>query len=826
MSKITLPIDSYLNEALALLAECKNLIVRAEPGAGKTTRLPPELLKITDKAIWVLEPRRIAAISASQRIAEENGWPLGGQVGYQVRFENKSSRETRLLFLTEALLMRKLLQDPELKDVGCVVLDEFHERSLHVDLALAALKELQELSRPDLKIVVMSATLDTAPLARYLEKPAVLDVPGKVFPLEVHLDSKQQSLRTDFDFIERMRKLIQKACVENKDGDILCFLPGKGEIERTGEALATWADGAGIKIFALHGSLKLEEQKAALIAIPGVRKIILATNVAESSLTVQGVRIVVDSGLQRLSSVNQRTGLESLELTRIARASATQRAGRAARLGPGTAYRAWTKHDEAAMRDFDLPEVQRSDLADSLLLLAALGIGNFAGFSWFEPPPGRALQQARDFLIDLGAIDAGGQLTKLGEELRQFPVHPRIGRMLLTGRQMQIPNFACELAALLSEKGSSNAGTGETGENDLILQWSRWRSAPDQARNRNLSRAAQHLKDLVRSPAGDRKVDPYNDSAEVLLGAYSDRLCRRRRPHEPQAKMAGGRGVKLHPNSSVKTSGYFIALDLADGRDSSETMVFQAVGIPDSLIEKHIAGQAKKETHLEWDKETDRFVITEGSQWRGIAIGREHTRPANAQEVEGHLAPLALENWDAWTQKNEELSAWLARLRHLNQYDSKWPQLNEEQKLNGLEQAFFGESSFNSAAKKDLIPYFENQLSGEQRRALNDLCPSHWTAPTGTSLRVQYSAEQGPSIEVRLQELFGLAEAPKVCGRNMTLVLLAPNYRPTQVTRDLASFWRNGYPEVRKEMRSRYPKHSWPEDPLTAPPQRGPKRRK
>jgi ATP-dependent helicase HrpB len=819
--RIPLPIDQFLPELLSTLRKQPSLVLSAAPGAGKTTRLPPRLLEITDKAVWVLEPRRIAAISASQRIAEENGWELGREVGYQVRFENRSSRTTRLLFLTEALLLRKLLQDPELKDVGCVVLDEFHERSLHVDLALGALKELQELARPDLKIVVMSATLNAAPLAAYLGGAPAMDVPGKLHPLKVVYEEKSQLLRTGPDFTERMRRLIQRAFSESSEGDLLCFLPGRGEIEWLRQDLADWAELKSVALLPLHGQLNLQEQKAALESRPGRRRVILATNVAESSLTVEGVRIVVDSGLARIAQLHPRTGFESLDLARISKASATQRAGRAARLGPGTVYRAWIPYDELSMKEFEPPEISRTDLAESLLLLAALGVTKAESFSWFEAPPGRSLEQARAFLRALGAIDGEGALTATGRALREYPVHPRIAKLLLAGRERGLTHFACDLAALLSEGGGKGAPGARDGENDLWLRWQEWKRSTHHPRGRQLDRVAAQLRTL----AGEREEAPPSSQLEkampeLLLEIYGDRLCRRRRPHEPQAKMAGGRGVKLHPDSSVRSSEYFLAVELSEGRDVAETLVFQAVGVPDELVARKILPLASPANQVEWDGEKNRFFVNETEEWNGLPVGRWHRRPATASEVEGQLAELAHARWAQILAANSELSSWLARLRFLHKASGeKWPPLSPEQEREALEQACYGETSFEALTQKELVPYFENLLPEAQRNALASECPSHWVVPSGSRIRIVYSEEQGPQVEVRLQELFGLASQPRIAGQPLTLILLGPNFRPVQVTRDLASFWRSGYIEVRKELRARYPKHSWPEDPLTAPPQ-------
>ncbi len=797
----------------------KSLVLTAAPGAGKTTRLPPALLAEVQGQVLVLEPRRIAAIASAQRIAEENGWELGREVGYQVRFDNRSSRETRLLFLTEALLTRRLLRDPELKGVGCVVLDEFHERSLHVDLALGALKELKELYRPDLHIVVMSATLDPAPLLSYLGEAVHADIPGKLHPLEIRYDDKSMLLRTGPEFTERIQRLVQKAAQEQPLGDILVFLPGRGEIERLRTALGPWAEDRDISLFALHGQLDLAEQKEALRPRKN-RKVLLATNVAESSLTVDGVRVVVDSGLARISQIHPKTGFASLDLSRISKASATQRAGRAARQAPGTVYRAWIPYDEFSMKNYEAAELFRSDLSESLLLLAALGVPQPESFSWYEAPPSKALDSARAFLRAIGAVGADGKLTALGEKLRELPVHPRVAKLLLRGEEMGLGNLACELAALLSEPGG-RLPPGHGAENDLWIRRAEWKSSPSHPRHRNLERSALQLKSLLRRSAEQSSLPPKELEhlvPELLLSVYADRLCRRRRANEPQALMAGGRGVKLHPDSSVRSSEYFLAVELSEGQDHSETQVFQAVGVPSEIVESKLRQDGKVVKRLEWDEEKARFFVTEGKEWNGLLLGSSHRRPADPSELEGKLGELAFQRWDRLLASNEDLAAFFLRLRFLEKCDEKWALPTEEKIREALEMACYGETSLEALARKPLVSFFEGTLSEEHRQVLERECPTHFVVPTGNKMRIHYSEEQGPQVEVRLQELFGMKAAPRLAGQPVTLVLLGPNYRPVQITRDLESFWKNGYPEVRKEMRTRYPKHSWPEDPLTAPP--------
>ena len=819
---VSLPIDDFLGHARELFARHSNLVLTAEPGAGKTTRLPPALLNEVTGKILVLEPRRIAAVSAAARIAEENGWELGGdQVGYQVRFDNKSSKNTRLIFLTEALLTRKMLADPDLKDVSCVILDEFHERSLHTDVAIALLKELQELSRPDLKIVVMSATLETKKLSAYLGTEALLKVPGKTFPLQTHYENKTMLLRTGPDFTDRLSSLTLTAFGAQGGADVLVFLPGRGEIERVGEKLRARLGDSAL-VLPLHGSLTLDEQRRALLPHPQKRKIILATNVAESSLTVQGVSTVVDSGLARVNQLHPKAGFESLDLQRVSLASATQRAGRAARTGPGHVYRAWSPHDEISMKDFETPEIHRSELSETVLLLAALGLTRPENVSWFEHPSAGALKTAGEFLRFIGALTPEGALTDLGTRMRRLPLHPRLAKLLLLSEDQGTTELGAELATLLSEKiPSGNSHHGQ--ENDLFDAWELWRRDP--SRFRLLDKTKRQLLQTLSSQKSAREPSFVNWAPAMLLEIYPDRLCRRRRVGEASAKMVGGRGVKLHPSSSVKQSEYFLALDVVEGSQSAETTVHRAVGVPTALVEKTLKPKAHPDARVEWNEDARQFQFVQSHTWQKLEIGNENRRPAKPEEIADQLAHLAAQRWEDLLKDNDTLAAWIKRLEFLVRLEPKFssqdpcpvPALSREKWIEGLELATYGESSLKTVSQKNLISYFEPLFAGEVLKRLDKDCPSTWVVPSGSRMKIQYSEEQGPFCEVRLQELFGLAESPTVAGQKLTLFLLGPNYRPVQVTRDLASFWKNGYIEVRKEMKTRYPKHSWPENPLEAP---------
>lgn len=807
---MTLPIDEFLPQIITTIKDHKNVIVSATPGAGKTTRLPVELSCYMERQIWVLEPRRIAALSAAHRIAEENHWKVGEEVGYQIRFANMQSKKTKILFLTEALLLKKLKTNPDLQNVDAVILDEFHERSIHIDLALAALKELQELSRPDLKIIVMSATLNAQNLAKYLDAAPIIDVPGKIFSQQIIYDDQSQILRTGPDFIDRMKKLVVRAAKQNLQGDILCFLPGRGEISRLHSQLSD-SFTLNYKIVPLHGQLSMAEQKEALLPA-SQRKIILATNIAESALTVDGVRIVVDCGLARQASQNLRTGFESLQLVKISKASATQRAGRSARQGPGVVYRAWTKHEESSQKDYDSPEISRVDLSEALLLLANLGINHFDQFSWFEKPSDLQLKTAENFLVNIGALERPIKLTLIGEKMGQLPLHPRLAKLLIFAEQKSCLDLACRMAALLTE--GQLKGSQET-ESDLPI-------------NEKLSATAQQMAQQLANLMGqnnnilmEKKFVASDELvAELLFEAYPDRLCRRRKKNQPEAKMVGGKGVQIHAQSSVKNSEYFLALEVAENSNTNQNaIVYSAVGLSNEFVENKLLNKCEPFSQIEWDAESEKFWTTKGRVWNDVYIGSVQKNISTSSEVQSQMVDLILDRWDYFSQKNEDLHHWMQRLQFFCQQYPQHAMISINEMRIALEQACYGEYSLENVFKKDLIFFFESTIDSQMIKKFNQECPSHWIAPTGNRFRVQYTPEQGPAVQIRLQEVFGLKQSPFICSQPMTFFLLAPNFRPVQVTRDLSSFWKNGYVEVRKEMRARYPKHSWPEDPITALPQ-------
>lgn len=823
---IALPIDEKIPSILELLKSTSNLVLSAAPGAGKTTRLPPALTKLiagTHQQVWVLEPRRMAAIAAAHRIAEEQNWKLGQEVGYQVRFDSNTSANTRLIFLTEALLARKILQDPELKDVGIIVLDEFHERSIHVDLALGLLKELQMLSRPDLQIVVMSATLNAKPLSDFLDSCPVIDVPGKLFELDILKVKQSQLLRTDQQFIERMIEQIKSQVLNSPQGkDILVFLPGMSEISRVQNQLEAWALEKNILLLPLSGSLGLKDQLQALRPAPQ-RKVILATNVAESSVTIDGVDTVIDSGLARTLRRHPRTDFEQLVISRISKASAKQRAGRAARQYPGRCIQVWTATDELSMSEFEIAEIHRVDLTETVLFLKKWGAGDLTAFSWFETPSSESLRKSESWLEKIGALEKG-KITQHGLKLAEIPVHPRIAQLLLMSEELGVPQLGCDLCALLQERDIRVSGHHPS-ESDLIERlellesYREGHALRDQQRVlETVDRASDQLRQWTKSKKKHSEVSP-TLVAELLLLAYPDRLCRRRSSGRRQAMMAGGRGVELTEGSSVKTADFFIALDLMELDVGKETQVRRASAIDRKVIDQHFSQQFVKKAELSFDETTKNFYIEEYNSIWEVPLEEPRRRLAKSQEVEEHLPEIFLKRWDRLLQDNEDLGAWWNRWLFFEQKSETSPHWSEESKREVLKMACLGENKWSSVIEKDLVYFFESQVASDTLKDFHRKCPARIEVPTGNKIRVHYHLDKNPHLEVRLQELFGMAQTPKVWDGKIaiTLHLLGPNYRPVQMTSDLSSFWTNTYAEVKSELKARYPKHSWPDDPRTAP---------
>jgi len=752
---VPLPVDDHLSRIRAALSAHRAVVVVAAPGAGKTTRVPPALVE--DGPVLVLQPRRVAARAIARRIADERGWTVGREVGWHVRFDRRVSAETRLTIATEGVLTAMLHQDPLLSGVRTVVLDEFHERSIHADLGLALVKQAWT-AREDLRVVVMSATIDPARVSTFLRECPVIDVPGRQFPLEVsHLPG--------ITVADAARRAIGVA-----HGAVLCFLPGAREIQDAARLL----QGVPWPVLPLHGGLDADDQDRALTPIDGPR-IVLATNLAETTLTVPDVTAVVDTGLHKVARYDAGRALDTLVTERITRDSADQRAGRAGRTQAGVVFRLWDARDR--LRLHREPEILRVDLAGPVLDVAAWG-GDPRQFEWFEAPPAHAVDAAVDLLVRLGALDARGQVTADGHAMRRLPLHPRLARLLLSaGRSPR----AARVCACLSDGVRMRAVlAGETRESDLEVFGDESALPP-------------HLRPVVRQLTGPGSAEVSDEQLRrAVLDAYPDRVARRRGAGKDTFLLASGTGTTLARESGVRHAEFIVAVDvgsLANG----DTLIRLASGVDaDWLIptSSEVSHALVASTGTVRATRVDRY---------GAVVLHEQIVPPDPGQVRRVLA-------EAYLQR--EPSDRDARLRRRLQFAGLEVDLVE-----------LAKDALAGVSRLDEV-HLESHLPGRLRADLARLAPDVLRVPSGREHPIVYREDGAIEVSVKLQEVFGLADTPRLGpgAVPVTFVLLAPNQRPVQVTRDLKSFWARGYPEVRKELRGRYPKHPWPDDPWTATP--------
>ncbi|MCA3008150.1 MAG: ATP-dependent helicase HrpB [Phycisphaerales bacterium] len=827
-----LPIDDALPDVLAACRRATAVLLMAPPGSGKTTRVPPALLDVLgDKGgqVVVLEPRRLAARAAAARVAQETGTALGDLVGYQVRGDSKVSGRTRVRFVTEGVLVRQLVQDPFLEGVGAVCLDEFHERHLEGDLALAMLAEARATVRPDLRLCVMSATLDPAPLRAFLPGAEVVEADGRLHPVRVErLD------RSAADPLEvTVRNLVDKA-LDETTGDVLVFLPGTGEIARCEDALGNLARRRDVLVLPLHGRLELADQDRA-IRPQRQRKVVLSTNVAESSLTIAGVTAVVDTGLARELRFDRGRGVDVLQLERISLASATQRAGRAGRTGPGVCYRAWTAAEERGMPARAMPEVQRIDLCGPALLVRAFAGRDPRQFGWFEAPPADALAAADKLLRELGAIAAGsGALTRLGQALLGLPLHPRLGAVVLAGRDLGCAAAAASAATLLADVDQLGRGDGA----DLLAAVDAFLLAEDRGFPEHLCREvglsawqARTVKSARDRLLAGRRDDGRDTTSlgRCLLAGFPDRVAVRSEGGEPRtATMVGGRGLLLP--AAADGQELVVALRLLEtGRQQRSKAVLTA-GLEPADLQAAAAGALATVVVAELDEANGRVVAVREQRYRDLPLrsarGGELPDGAAAEKL---LPVLAREPW-RWLGEQKELRRLLARLRWLTarQPDLALPPFDDAAVAAAAVQLLGDRADLRALRDAEVGELLLAQLTSPQRRALQQGAPDRIELPSGRDAIVDYDAPAGPTIAARLQEFFGLRAVGALAGGRVPVVLelLAPNHRPVQVTTDLPSFWANVYPQVRRELSRRYPRHSWPEDPLAANPEARPRRRR
>jgi ATP-dependent helicase HrpB len=827
-----LPVANVLEQVVAA-SRGGAVVVTAPPGSGKTTLVPAAVLDDLppQQKLVLMQPRRLAARAVARRIAQLRGGRVGEEVGYQVRFDSCVGRDTRLIVATTGILLRRLLDDVELEGIGAVVLDEFHERTIEMDLVLGMAWRLQQTLRPDLRIVVMSATIEAEPVARLLDDCPVVHAEGRMFPVQVRYLRRlgqQQSMP------ELVASHIPDA-LRDTSGHVLVFLPGVGEIMRCREMLAPLAERGGHALLPLFGDLPPEEQDRALADI-GRRKIILATNVAETSLTIEGVTAVIDSGQARQMCVAPSTGLPRLELTPVSQASADQRAGRAGRTAPGVCWRLWTEPSHKSRPAADTPEVLRSDLAETHLQLRALGEG--ADFPWLDPPPAEALENAKQLLRLLGATDEHDRVTPLGEELARLPAHPRLGRLLVAGASRGVLRETSIAAALLSERDPfrsadhANRGPRDYGavrsrsdvvDRVLALQAFHADSGvrdPDLELHpggaRNVLRAAEQLFHLAEFPRATRADDPGEALMQCLLEAFPDRLSKLRPGGQDRALMVGGRGVRIDRSSRVRGESLFLAIEVNDAGGEARARLVSAVDrawlAPEIL-------QSREE--LFFNPTRGQVEARSRTYWDDLLIDETPVPITVAEAASQLLAKEARQNLERFLPDGGSAAgrflgrvAWLAG--HMPELGLPAFDSNEIDAI--LLEVCRGRRSLEELHTADWLPWLQAAVGYDRLAEVDRLAPESIETPSGNRHDITYEVGKAPMLAVRIQELFGWRETPRIAGGRVPLVLhlLGPNYRPQQVTSDLASFWQNTYPEVRKELKRRYPKHAWPDDPAAA----------
>jgi ATP-dependent helicase HrpB len=820
-------------------------VLSAAPGAGKTTRVPRALLEAgfaETGEILVLEPRRLATRLAAARVAEEMGEKAGRTVGYTIRFENVDSRDTRIRFITEAILARRMVRDPELRGVSAVLLDEFHERHLATDLALALVRRLQESGRSDLRLIVMSATIETGAISAYLGGAPIVSSEATSHLTTIEYEAKA----SEPPLSDRVRQSFSNLLRRGLDGDILVFLPGAAEIRQAAEALAPVAARLNLMITPLHGDLSQVEQLRA-VQEQDRRKVILSTNVAESSITIPGVAAVIDSGLARVAGHSSWTGLPTTSIKRISKASARQRAGRAARTGAGHVVRLYSRSDYESRPEYDLPEIKRADLSETVLTLLGAGVRDPGSFPWFEPPQSSALQAAQDLLKRLGAIETDGALTATGRRMLAFPVHPRQSRLIVEGEKQGLAADACLAAALLSERDIRLESRSELGgrrteplpnagsTSDLLEILDRFREAEhhgfdarrllaaglDPGATLRVDRARRQLEKAARRSS--RRGTPEYDEQDMLriatLLAFPDRVAKRRAPGSRDFMLASGGEAQISPASSVSSAGLLVAIDAEERSQRSArragTVIRLASGIEAEWLAVLLPNAVVESVSLVWNEAAGRVEQVRRTCYDKLVL-EERTSPAPpSDESTEMLASAALSRGGAWFRDSDSVQALKARLDLLagSLPGESLPQLGEIEIRNAVRLICRGKLSLEEIRRISLADTLLDLLPARQKELLRREAPDRVRLRSGRSVKIHYEAGRPPWIESRLQDFFGMTETPAICSGRVPLVahLLAPNGRAVQVTRDLGGFWQRHYPALRRELQRRYPRHAWPE---------------
>ena len=819
-----LPIEQVLPALRAGLRTGTGAVLQAPPGAGKTTGVPLALLGepwLGDRGIVMLEPRRLAARAAARRMAALLGERPGETVGYRVRHETVVGRRTRIVVVTEGVLTRMLQSDPALEHFGLVVFDEFHERSIHADLGLALTIHSRSLLRQNLRILVMSATLEAVPVAALLGGAPVITSEGRLHPVEVRHRSRRRGAGLESEVASVVREAL-----EVEPGDVLVFLPGAGEIRRVASLLRD----VEADVLPLHGNLPPDRQDRAILpSPPGRRKVVLATSIAETSLTIEGVRVVVDAGLSRVPRYSPRTGMTGLATVRVSAASAEQRRGRGGRLAPGVCYRLWSVQEHRALPARSTPEILEADLAPMALDLAAVGVPEPSELGWLDPPPAAAFQKARGLLTQLGALDVSGRITPHGRAMARLALHPRLSHMVMKATELRDRTSACELAALLTERDllrrSESVPDADIRARLDLLRGTVVRAEVDREA---LRRARAEVQACSRAGGGEAGEAGQISVGRLLALAYPDRVAQRRAGGTGRFLLRNGVGGYLEPQG-LSVEEYLVACEL-DGL-VPESRILLAAPIALEEIRELFRADIEPDELVDWDDRT-KAVLARRRERLGALVLHEVriARPDPAKVAAALLQGVRSQGvqmlpWSDGARRTRERITFLRRL------DSRWPDVSDAALADTLEQWLGphvdGLSKLSDVGGLDLGAALLDLLGWERRSALDRLAPTHLTVPSGSRVPVDYGDPGGPVLAVRLQEMFGLTDTPRVAGGvvPVTLHLLSPAGRPVQVTRDLAGFWRTTYFDVRKDLKGRYPRHHWPDNPLAAEPTSRVKRR-
>ena len=841
--KQPLPIDGLQADLVAACGRVRRLVLRAPTGSGKSTRIPQMLLdlNLVQGQIVVLQPRRIAARLLAARIAQERGVRLGGEVGYQIRFERVESAQTRIKFVTEALLLRQMASDPELKGVGAVVFDEFHERNLHSDVALALARRLQETHRPDLLIMAMSATLDTEGVAKWLGSAETLAADGRAYPVQIeYTHLPRNSTRPVWDAAaEQVRRVLS----EEAEGDILVFMPGSYEIMRTIGAVRNLPESGGVDILPLYGELPPEEQDRAVKPSPG-RKVIVATNVAETSLTIPGVRAVVDAGLARIARFDPHRGIDTLLVEPVSQASAEQRAGRAGRTGPGRCIRLWSQTDHEARPLREVPEIKRVDLSETILLLLSSGWGEAATFPWYEKPDDKALQRALTVLADLGAVDAHGKLTNLGRRMSVFPAHPRYARMLLAAGDLDCVYEVCRIAGLAQGRDILFRKVDDRTENardsveqedgsDFFPRLALLQRAVEMKFDadacdrfgvhgqaaRQADQAARQFLRLAEGqglPVSDRIADPTAVRRCLLLG-FSDRLAVRLDAGTLRCALVHGRTGELRRESSIRNAKLLVAaeVDEIQARGGVTTYLSLATAIEEAWLQELFPSEFSTVNQVRYDGSQRRVVTRVERRFRDLVLEAKERDDAPSDAASRLLAEevaagrLELEKWDA------PVDAWIRRVNFLSKHCPELgiPPFDEAARRMVIEEVCAGAVAYRDIRDRPVFGVVRGWLTHEQAMALESYCPEKIILPRKKHpARIEYTEDGQAEVEATVQELYDFPGVKlRVCLGKVPMVVCiqSPARRTQQRTTDLDAFWKGSYEGVKKELRGRYPKHEW-----------------